>query len=74
MGGFGSAVIEFMVDNKYAAELVRLGIPDKYIHHGTVEQLQEECGYDTKAIIETVKSMLGLSSDETTETLNEKVG
>ena len=35
MGGFGSAVIEFMADQKYQVDLTRLGIPDKYIHHGT---------------------------------------
>ena len=33
MGGFGSAVLEFMVDQKYQAEVIRLGIPDEYIHH-----------------------------------------
>ena len=73
MGGFGSAVIEFMVDNKYKAEVVRLGIPDKYVHHGTVEELQEELGYDAKGIASTVISMLNLSTD-TTEELSEKVG
>ena len=39
MGGFGSAIIEFMVDQKYQSEVVRLGIPDEYIHHGTQEEL-----------------------------------
>lgn len=72
-GGFGSAVIEFMVDNKYSAEVVRLGIPDRYIHHGTVEELQAECGYDTNGIIATVKSMLNLSSDSLEE-LSDQVG
>jgi 1-deoxy-D-xylulose-5-phosphate synthase len=72
MGGFGSAVIEFMVDNKYSAEVVRLGIPDRYIHHGTVEQLQAECGFDTDGIVSTVKSMLNIQ--EETTSLNEKVG
>jgi len=72
MGGFGSAVIEFMVDNKYAAEVVRLGIPDRYVHHGTVEELQAECGFDTDGIISTVKSMLNIQ--DSTASLNEKVG
>ncbi|MEY3844426.1 MAG: hypothetical protein RL293_848, partial [Bacteroidota bacterium] len=44
MGGFGSAVIEFMVDQKYQAEVVRLGIPDEYVHHGTQEELWSDCG------------------------------
>ena len=73
MGGFGSAVIEFMVDNKYQTEVVRLGIPDKYVHHGTVEELQEELGYDAKGIAATVISMLNLSTD-VDEELSEKVG
>jgi 1-deoxy-D-xylulose-5-phosphate synthase len=61
IGGFGSAVIEFMVDQKYHAEVVRLGIPDKYIHHGTQEELWEECGFHTKGIVTTVKEMLSIT-------------
>jgi 1-deoxy-D-xylulose-5-phosphate synthase len=60
MGGFGSAVIEFMVDQKYTAEVVRLGIPDQYIHHGTQEELWADCGFDKAAIVETVKRMLSI--------------
>lgn len=62
MGGFGSAVIEFMVDQKYASEVVRLGIPDQYIHHGTQEELWADCGFDAAAIISTVKKMLRLDN------------
>lgn len=61
MGGFGSAVIEFMVDQKYSAEVVRLGIPDAYIHHGTQKELWKDCGFDTDAIVEKVKSVLQLN-------------
>jgi 1-deoxy-D-xylulose-5-phosphate synthase len=60
MGGFGSAVIEFMVDQKYTAEVVRLGIPDEFIHHGTQEELWADCGFDKNAIVRTVSSLLGL--------------
>mmetsp|Transcript_12800 Transcript_12800/g.17242 ORF Transcript_12800/g.17242 Transcript_12800/m.17242 type:complete len:650 (-) Transcript_12800:105-2054(-) len=60
MGGFGAAVIEFMADQKYSAEVVRLGIPDKYIQHGTQQELWDECGYDTNAIVSTIKEMLKL--------------
>ena len=60
MGGFGSAVIEFMADNNYSAQVVRLGIPDKYIHHGTQEELWEECGFDVKAIVASVEKMMGV--------------
>lgn len=58
MGGMGSAVLEFMADNNYSAQLVRLGIPDRYIHHGTPAELHTECGFDTEAIIETVRGSL----------------
>ena len=60
MGGFGSAVIEFMVDQKYSTEVVRLGIPDEYIHHGTQEELWEDCGFNKVAIVNTVSKMLSL--------------
>jgi 1-deoxy-D-xylulose-5-phosphate synthase len=61
MGGFGSAVIEFMTDQKYKAEVVRLGIPDQYIHHGTQKELWSDCGYDAKGIVDTVIKTLSLS-------------
>ncbi len=61
MGGFGSAVIEFMADHKYSAEITRLGIPDAYIHHGTQEELWADCGFDTKSIVKTIKSILNLA-------------
>ena len=60
MGGFGSAVIEFMVDQKYNSEIVRLGIPDEYVHHGTQEELWEDCGFDAKAIVKAIEKMLSI--------------
>ncbi|MFN8210571.1 MAG: 1-deoxy-D-xylulose-5-phosphate synthase [Bacteroidales bacterium] len=57
-GGFGSAVIEFMIDNGYRAEVKRLGIPDEFIEHGTQDELIRECGFDTDSIYRTVKTML----------------
>ncbi|NDC28140.1 MAG: 1-deoxy-D-xylulose-5-phosphate synthase [Crocinitomicaceae bacterium] len=60
MGGFGSAIIEFMVDQKYNSEIVRLGIPDEYIHHGTQEELWKDCGFDSKAIVKAVEKMLSI--------------
>ena len=64
MGGFGSAIIEFMADQKYSSEVVRLGIPDHYVHHGTQEELWADCGYDKNAIVATIKEMLNLSVSE----------
>jgi len=45
MGGFGSAVVEFMADNGYFAQVERMGIPDRFIDHGSPKELFIECGY-----------------------------
>lgn len=57
IGGMGSAVLEFMADHNYTANVKRLGIPDRIIEHGEQPELWAECGYDAIAIIETVKSL-----------------
>ncbi len=49
-GGVGSAVLEFMADHNYSAQVKRLGIPDEYIEHGEQSELWAECGYDAGAI------------------------
>ena len=58
MGGMGSAVLEFMADNNYQAQLVRLGIPDKWIEHGEQSELYEECGFSPSKIAEAVIEIL----------------
>lgn len=63
MGGFGSAVVEFMTDQGYKSTVKRLGIPDEYVHHGTQEELWADCGYDTVSIIKLIKEMIGLRSN-----------
>lgn len=57
-GGFGSAVIEFMVDNGYTAQVKRLGIPDAFIEHGEQPELWAECGFDAASIEATAKKMV----------------
>jgi len=63
MGGFGSAVIEFMSDQKYSADIIRLGIPDAYIQHGTQSELWEECEFDAESIVKTIHAMLNNAFD-----------
>lgn len=63
-GGFGSAVLEFMADNGYNANVKRLGIPDKFIEHGTVRQLLKECGLDTDGIYNAAVQMLSEKKKE----------
>ncbi len=58
VGGLGSAVIEYMHDNNYKAKVLRLGIPDRFVEHGTQEELYHECGFDTEGIAAAVRSMV----------------
>jgi 1-deoxy-D-xylulose-5-phosphate synthase len=58
-GGFGSAVLEFMAENNYSATVKLLGIPDRFIEHGSTEDLYKECGIDVKGITNAVMKLLG---------------
>ncbi len=58
VGGFGSAVLEFMNEHHYKAEIKMLGIPDRLVEHGTPKELHRECGYDAAAIAEAVREMM----------------
>ena len=58
VGGFGSAVLEFMAENKYTNEVMILGIPDEVIEHGTTKELHKQAGYDTTAIVKAVKQLM----------------
>ena len=49
-GGFGSAVLEWMADHGCTTRITRLGLPDKFVEHGTVAQLQHIVGIDAEAI------------------------
>jgi len=60
VGGFGSAVLEFMAENDYSAQVKILGIPDRIVEHGTQLELHAECGFDPQGIANTVKKMLGV--------------
>jgi 1-deoxy-D-xylulose-5-phosphate synthase len=58
IGGFGSAVLEFMAANGYQAEVRILGIPDRLVEHGTLKELHRECGYDAAGIADTVRTLM----------------
>ena len=60
VGGMGSAVLEFMAEHNYHAQLKRLGIPDKVIEHGEQKELYAECEYDAAAIIKTAIELVGV--------------
>ncbi|MBN2165055.1 MAG: 1-deoxy-D-xylulose-5-phosphate synthase [Marinilabiliaceae bacterium] len=61
IGGLGSAVMEFMCDNGYTATIKRLGVPDKYIEHGTQTELYKECGFDKDSIYNTAVNFINKS-------------
>ena len=54
-GGLGSAVTEWMADNGYRKEVVRMGLPDAFVEHGTVAELRREIGLDNDAILRVLK-------------------
>ena len=58
IGGFGSAVLEFMAQHNYTAQVKMLGIPDRLVEHGTLKELHRECNYDAQGIVETVREMM----------------
>ena len=58
MGGFGSAIVEFMADNNYHVTIKRLGIPDEVIEHGTQLELHKQCGFDPEGIYQTALSLV----------------
>ena len=51
-GGFGSLVDSFTSEDNYSIPIKKIGVPDYFIEHGTVNELQTECGFN----VETLKS------------------
>ncbi|OCW92801.1 1-deoxy-D-xylulose-5-phosphate synthase [Macellibacteroides sp. HH-ZS] len=57
-GGLGSAVLEFMSDNGYYPRIKRMGIPDKFIEHGSVPELNKLCGIDVESIAACIRNLV----------------
>ncbi len=57
-GGLGSAVLEWMSDHGFSPVVKRLGLPDEFIEHGPVNELQQIAGIDVETIKETIKSII----------------
>ncbi|HEX6913974.1 MAG TPA: 1-deoxy-D-xylulose-5-phosphate synthase [Chitinophagaceae bacterium] len=57
VGGFGSAILEFMNQHGYKADVRILGIPDRIVEHGSLKELHRECGFDAQAIAEAARSL-----------------
>ncbi|MDR2126387.1 MAG: 1-deoxy-D-xylulose-5-phosphate synthase [Prevotellaceae bacterium] len=57
VGGFGSAVSEFFAQHNYKLQHKFMGIPDRFVLHGSIAELQAECGFDPKGIANAIISM-----------------
>lgn len=56
-GGFGSAVLEWMSDHGYTPKIKRLGLPDSFVEHGTVPELQKITGIDAESIRKAIEEV-----------------
>lgn len=56
-GGFGSEVLEYASEVNYQGKIKLLGIPDEFIHHGTIQQLQEACKIDVNSIRKIIQDL-----------------
>ena len=55
-GGLGTAVMEFMMENGYTPQIARIGVPDRFIEHGTIPELYRLCGMDAESITRVITS------------------
>ncbi len=56
IGGFGTAIEEFICRNNYSTKISKLGIPDCFIEHGTQEELIKQCEFDAQSIVNIIKT------------------
>src|SRR5690554_101503 len=56
VGGLGSAVLEFMADHGYSNSVKRLGIPDRFVDHGSPSELYREVGLDRSSLCEVIRN------------------
>ena len=54
-GGLGSAVAEFMADKGYTPRIKRIGIPDRFVEHGSIPELYNLCGMDAESIVNELR-------------------
>ena len=59
VGGFGSAILEFASENNYQNKNInRLGVPDNFVEHGKIEELQEIVGLDKASILKEIQTII----------------
>ena len=57
-GGFGSAILEFATQHDYTNTVTLLGVPDAFVQHGSLIELQKSIGLDTESIKQIISSQL----------------
>lgn len=57
-GGLGTAILEFMADNGYTPRVKRIGVPDQFVEHGSVDELFKLCKMDADSILETIRELV----------------
>lgn len=62
-GGMGAAVLEWMSDHGYSPRVVRLGLPDTFVEHGTVDELRAICGIDRESIRQKIIELVGTKEE-----------
>ena len=67
VGGFGSAILEFMNEHGYQAEVKIMGIPDRLVEHGSPKQLYEEIGIDANHLASALRQMASVSVPQLTQ-------
>jgi 1-deoxy-D-xylulose-5-phosphate synthase len=68
VGGFGSALLEFMAEEGITGvEVRRLGVPDRFVTHGTQDELRKLCGFDKDAIAQSALQMIRRSKRKSRE-------
>lgn len=55
VGGLGSSVVDFANTNNYKNKILKLGVPDGFVEHGSKQKLVEQCGFDAKGIIRAIE-------------------
>lgn len=61
-GGFGSAILEWLNDHEYHPQIIRMGIPDQFIEHGTVKELKGIVGIDITHIQKNIHTLLDVDT------------
>ena len=64
IGGFGSGVLEYFSEKNYKNDLLRIGLPDKFVDHGTQEELHKMLGIDPDGIVNQVVNFIEIKKSK----------